>query len=236
MLIFVYVILFSILMFIGYRLNQLWAWFNIINQEIWISQNTQKSERVFRFIRSLPKQFYSLNSTKLIMSGKLFKMYTDLARPEMIEYLDKVTMQMDKYVSVVLDKTIEENFYQWSKLTGTSYGHFHLCLLRYLYFFQYCELRHTVDITTLAVDLKARAPEELKTYLEEAGPLTPKVLVDNECRIFFNQLLTKYDEDQHGERDIVESIIVGQLLNLDKMTSLLGESVRENYNKEVLGI
>ena len=64
MLIFVYVFLFSILIFIGYRLNQLWAWFNVINQETWISQNTQKPERVFRFIRSLPKQFYSLNSTK----------------------------------------------------------------------------------------------------------------------------------------------------------------------------
>lgn len=236
MMIFVYVLIFSILFFLGYRLKQMWYWFNAINHDTWLLHNTQTPERVYRFLLSIPKQLSSLHAIQLILSGKIFTMYEDMSRPEMTEHLDVTIAGLDKYVKEVFEQTVMENFYQWMKLTNTSYGHFYLCLFRYLYFFQYYESRHLVDITPLSVDLRERASEELKTYLEEAGPLTPKVLVDDECRVFFNQLLTKYDENQHGDRVVIESVIVGQLLNVDRMASLLGESVREHYNKEVLGL
>lgn len=234
MMIFVYVLLFSILFFLGHRLKQMWHWFNEINHDTWLLHNTQTPERVYRFLLSIPKQLSSLESVRLILNGKLFKMYEEMSSPEMTEQLDAVIVGLEKYNEEVFEITVLECFYQWIKLTNTSYGHFYLCLFRYLYFFEYYELRHLVDVTPLRVDLRDRISRELRAYLEKAGPLTPKVLVDDECRIFFNQLLTKYDESQHGKREVIESVIVGQLLNVVKMSSLLGESFREHYNKEVL--
>lgn len=233
MMIFVYVLIFSVLLFLGYRLKQMWYWFNTINHDTWLLNNTQTHERVLRFIMSLPKQLSNLNAVKLILNGKMFTIYEEMSSDHMVEYLDTVIVGMDKYIHDVFDPTVYNSFSQWVNLTSTTYGHFYLCLFRYLYFYKHYELRHKVDCTRLSVDLKDRASPELITYLESAGPLTPKVLVDDACCMFFTQLLTKYNEEEHGSLNVIESIIVGRLLAVDKMTVLLGPSLVEHYNNEV---
>lgn len=236
MMIFLYVIVFAVIYFLGYRIKQLWYWFNAINHDTWLLNNTQTPEKVQRFLMSLPKQLSTFDAVKLILTGKLFVMYNELSSQEMTDRLDVIIDGMDKYIKDVFDQTVYNSFTKWTKLTGTSYGHFYLCLFRYLYFYKYYELRHKVDCTHLSVDLKERASPELLAYLESAGPLTPKVLVDDMCRMFFDQLLTKYNEEEHGSRNVIESVIIGRLLAVGTMSTLLGPSLEEYYNKEVLGI
>ncbi len=234
MMIFLYVLISTIIVFLGYRLKQMWYWFNAINRDTWRLNNTQTPEKVQRFLISVPKQLSSLNAAKLILSGRMFVIYEEMSSDHMTEHLDKLLTGMNKYLEEVFKQTVYDRFHEWTQVTYTSYGQFHLYLLQYIYFFQHNEYRDSVDCSMLTDDLKQRLPDELHSYLTSAGPVARDGLTEDECRIFFNTLLRKYDETIHGSRDVIYSVIIGQLLDVQRMSDLLGQSVADTYNKQVL--
>ena len=224
-------IVIAILLYVGYRFYQMWPWYLELNPSYKAAKASGNYVPFYKVFFAFMGVMFTLLKTPdsriLVLRGKFDKMVMAMADPKFGEDLQATIDKLDLYnesvfiprLIVWFDAMMKE--YDFKKHIGEIY----MTLLRTIQMDESNDLDK--ELKDVLYDKIGKAEyERLLTY--------PVTLNDHyllqACRSFLMELRREYKQELHGDYDLIRNMIVGALVDRDKMTSRINADVMDVYD------